>query len=105
MTVIAKGLRFQAHLACIQIVLDGVGVAHLIVFVLGIIVYLLEEAVSTHVFEVVHLHGATLGGLSFPTAARERQPVKHVKTFSAKVQHGNHEKKGGSICLKHSSHK
>lgn len=79
MTVIAKRLRSEAHLACIQIVLDGVGVAHLIVFVLGIIVYLLEKAVGTHVFEVVHLHRAALGGLCFPTAARERQPVKHVK--------------------------
>lgn len=79
MTFIAKRLSLDAHLACIQIVLDGVGVAHLIVFILRIIVHVLEKAVGTHVFEMVHLHGTTLGGLRFPTAARERQQVKQNK--------------------------
>lgn len=104
MRFIASRLGFEAHLACIEIILDGVSVAHFIVLVLRVIVYLLEQAVGGHEPVVVHLQGAMLGGLHFPTvdaaAAQERQPIAHVKRiFPAAVQHGSQAK--GSIFLKH----
>lgn len=95
MRIIAGGPAFDPHLACIEIVLDGVGVAHVIVLVLRFIVYVLEQAVGGHESVVVHLHGALFGRLRFPAveaaAAQERQPIIHVRRlFLQQVQHGSH---------------
>ena len=82
MRFITGGLGFDANLARIEIILDGVSVAHLVILILGVVVYLLEQALGGHEPAVVHLHGATPEGLRFPTvdaAAQERQPIAHVK--------------------------
>lgn len=97
MRLVAGRLRFDAHLACVEIILDGVGVAHLIVLILRVAVYLPEQAVGGHDPEVVHPHRAVIGGLHFAVAdvaaARERQPITQ-RNFSAAQQHGSHAKRG-----------
>lgn len=91
MRFIASRFGLDAHLSSVEIVLDGVSIAHLIILVLRVIVYLLEQAVSGDVTAVVHPHGAVLGGPRSPTvdaaaAAQERQPITCVKkNFSAAV--------------------
>lgn len=93
MRFVARWLGFDAHLACIDIILDGVSIAHLVVLVLRVIVCLLEQAVSAHEGVVLHLGRSVLGGLCFPTAARERQPITRQKNFPAAVHHGSHAKR------------
>lgn len=71
-----------AHLAGIEVVVDGVSVALVVVLVLGIIVQFLKEAVAGHVPPVVHRHRAALGGLDQPAAdaAAAAAQETHVKS-------------------------
>lgn len=83
MRFIASGLGFDAHLACIEIILDRVSIAHLVVLVLRVIVYLPEQAVGGHAPAVVHphrtVHGRQLCHTVDVAAAQKRQPITRVK--------------------------
>ncbi len=108
MRFIASRLGFDAHLASIEIILDGVSVAHLIVLVLRVIVQIPEQAVSGDEPTVVHPHRVALRRTLSPTvdaaAAQERRPITCVKRyFSAVPQHASHAKR--SIILEHNNRK
>lgn len=83
MRFVASRLQFNTHLACVEIILDGVSIAHLIILILRVTIYLPEQAVGRHDPVVVHPHGAALVGLHFPTAdataAQDRQPITRVR--------------------------
>lgn len=93
---LGHGPRFGAHLAGVEVIVDGVGVAHLVVLVLRVVANLPEQAVRGHGAAVVHPYVALPGGPRTAAAARERDGQSHVSKrppFSpAAAQHASHAK-------------
>lgn len=101
MRYIASRLGFDAHLASVDIILDGVSIAHLIVLTLRFIINLPEQAVSGHGLAVVHPHGAMLRGLHFPTVDPAAAQDTCQNKFSEAVHHASQAKR--SIFLEHNN--
>lgn len=91
-------LRCDTDLTAVEIILDRVSIAHVVFFVVRVIVNLSEQAVSAHGSVVVHLRGAVPRVRQFlgvdAAAAHKRQPSTGVnkQQYEKVTQRGEHSR-------------